>query len=571
MKLQNKSTKSLMAILYSVRYAGFIIPTIITAAIMASVLDLMTANQEVKTNNNKLVFWELLSYIVFKTMSASFLLLNNLLSSSLISCAYQNASKMLFSEYFALEFMSFTGLGIGAVQFSITRRTSALTKLLQILTLRFAINGIYLAVILSRLSVHIKLTTYMRAGLVLSFFIVIISMIQYQRAKLRKQINRATERNSEKVLDVLLNYERIRAYRNEDVELAKYHDILADTVYYRQLYEVSYVVIAFITTIAFLLTTCSIYHSLNFYESIGKSQLEEIFFIAMKLNNTINAILQDFNNVYTSYFNFKATGMEEDEIVVTPETDKFVLNRFRDKIDVINLNIYFDKFRALANINCVIKKGEKVAICGPSSSGKSVFLKAILGLYPYKGAIIIDGFEQKQVSSDSLLNNIAYISQNPVLFDSSIMDNLKMGNESLESTKVMNLCEIFRLHALFKQLGYDKAVGPLGNNLSGGQKQKVVFMRTLLKNAPLLLMDQAMSALDIQTEKFFLESLKKYLVNSTLIFVAKNVRTLASFDKILYFDKGKLVDSGDFNTLMSSSEQFKKYYNESLIQKDELK
>lgn len=552
-------------VLFSVPYASYTIPTIISGTIMASFIDLYTLNQEVKANMNQLGPYELFIYTFLKIFGAGLLYMCNLLSVHLVSSALKNASQMFFSEYINLNMLKFQRIGVGAIGCSIKRRSMAITKFLQIISMRFLINFVCLAVIIYKFTHFMSFITILKSIAILMAFIVIISAIQYKRATLRKKINKAIEKNSTKLMDILVNYERIVAYNNEDIECKKYRKALRDTVVYKRVYETLYVFLAYLTCIAFLMTTITIYSSLNTNKNIDKSDLKEIFFIAVRLNATIYALLQDFNMVYTSYFNFQTTDDENHELVDENNRDFFFqLHKHVEKIEIINLEVFFNGLKTLKSVNLSINRGDKIAICGPSSSGKSVFLKALMGSYGYKGAIIFDGFEQKQVKKKSLLNQIAYIPQDIVLFDKTLMENLKLGNEHISDEKVIVYCEMFKLHSTFKALGYNNSVGSLGKKLSGGQRQKVVFMRTIIKSAPILIMDQAMSALDMQTEKFFMETLKMYLKNSTLLFVTKNMKTLSTFDKILYFDDGEVKGMGSLDDLMENNENFRKYYMASL-------
>ncbi|OQS54550.1 ABCB7 [Ecytonucleospora hepatopenaei] len=556
-----KQGSDLKSIIFSIKNAKFIIPSIIVGTILVSFLNLLTLNQEVKANNNELGVIELAIYISIKLFCATMTYVCGVFSMGLVSRARQNAKILFFTEYIKLNFVRFYELGIGSISCAINRRSNALTKFLQILFMRFIINAVCLCVILYKFAIYISLSTIIKALSILAIFFVFISIIQYNRARLRTKINTEVEKTNRKIMDILINYERIKAYNNQKIETKKLYDTMEDMVFYNGIFDTLYDFLSYLTTIAFLLSTCTIYYCLNYNEKIEKTQLQEIFFVAMRLNATLYAILQDLNRVYTSYYDFQST---DNISAIEDETKKnelcFHLHKHVDKIEVINLNVVFDDVKAIKNVNCVIEKGDKIAICGPSSSGKSVFLKSILGVYGYKGAIIFDGYEQKQISQKSLVSQIAYIPQDVVLFDKTIMENLKLGNESMDDEKVLAFCEIFRLHNTFKNLGYNKKVGSLGKNLSGGQRQKVIFMRTILKQAPVLLMDQAMSALDIQTERFFIETMKSFCKNSTILFVTKNTKALGVFDKIFFFDEGNLAGTGNLKFLLNNNEKFAKFY-----------
>lgn len=566
--MNNKQYDLLRDIFQSTKYMKIAVPTIVSIAMISSLVDLFTVDQEIKINSGKINVFELFIYIVFKFLIATLIFLNSMFSNKFILMVYRNAIKMFFLEYINMNYLKFISMGVGTIQFSIMKRSNALIKLLQILTLRFLINLIYLIVIVIRLSFYISLNILIKSSALLMGFLTIVLAIQYKRASFRKYINKSMTSNSQKLLDCLLNYERIKSYRNEAIELERYYAVLTNLVFYKQIYEVLYVVLICLISIGFLWTCCLIYYDLNFDLTIQKSSLEEIFFIALKLNDAVKSIMYDFNHIYTGYFDFISTGYKisydkpDNNLIDT--NYKFKIEKLKNKIDIINLSISFNEIEVIKNITCTINKGEMIAVCGMSSSGKSVFIKSLLGVYKYKGAIIYDEYEQKQIDEKSLLKNIAYIPQETFLFDLSIMENLKLGNPTIEDEKVIKLCKLFKLHGLFKELNYNKRVGSRGCLLSRGQRQKLIFMRALLKSASILLLDNAMSAMDIQSEKFFLELLKRYLSETTIITIVNNIKTLDTFDKIFYLEDGKLAAQGNLATLLSNSPQFSTFFKESL-------
>ncbi|KAL6122830.1 hypothetical protein NUSPORA_00089 [Nucleospora cyclopteri] len=552
--------------LSSIQHIKIILPVLITTSIFISCLELQIATKEGEANNNELDAFELSIYVFQKIFIASLALFNNLLSLSVISKAYRNAIKSFFKQYIELPYVDFVNLGVGTIQFSINRRANSLISFLKIVCIRFASNIIFLSIILSKLGSSITFAAIIRSIGVLTFFMFFITLIQIKRTKLRKGINTANEKNGQKILDILLNYERIKAYDNDKVELDKYHHVLSEMVGFYQVYEGLYEILSSATKICFLIITVTIYFYMNEDDETPPMLFEQIFFVSIRLKTVVGDILGDLNRVYTSYINFVATGMHKSR--KDKSIQKFYMARFCENIEILNLSVRLNQQRILKNISCTIYKGEKIAICGESSSGKSVFLNSIVGNYTYKGAILFDGFEQKQILEKSLYRNIAYIPQEPTLFNESLIDNLKLGNNKIEDSKVMELCDMFGMHELFRDLGYTKSVGTLGNKLSGGQKQKVLFMRSLIKNAPILIFDQAMSNIDAVTEEFLLKSLNEKVKRATFLAVVKNLNTLKFFDRILLLKKGRLVADGTFEELCKSNKKFINFYYNS-FNKDE--
>ena len=201
-----------------------------------------------------------------------------------------------------------------------------------------------------------------------------------------------------------------------------------------------------------------------------------------------------------------------------------------------------------------IEAGQKVGLVGYSGGGKSTFVNLILRLYEVTdGHIFIDGQDIREVTQDSLRNNIAMIPQDPSLFHRSLMDNIRYGRinatdqEAIEAAKKAHADEfIAKLPS-----GYDSLVGERGVKLSGGQRQRIAIARAILKNAPILILDEATSQLDSVTESYIQESLWELMQNKTTIVIAHRLSTLLHMDRILVFDQGKIVEDGTHSELLA--------------------
>lgn len=170
-----------------------------------------------------------------------------------------------------------------------------------------------------------------------------------------------------------------------------------------------------------------------------------------------------------------------------------------------------------------------------------------------QGRILIDGFDIKEVTQQSLRKNIGMIPQDPSLFHRTLLENIRYGRMNATNEEVITAAKQAHAHEFIENLeqGYDALVGERGVKLSGGQRQRVAIARAFLKNAPILILDEATSQLDSVTEQFIQESLWELMQNKTTIVIAHRLSTLLHMDRILVFDKGKIVEDGTHHELLA--------------------
>jgi ATP-binding cassette subfamily B protein len=216
------------------------------------------------------------------------------------------------------------------------------------------------------------------------------------------------------------------------------------------------------------------------------------------------------------------------------------------------------------NKSVTIESGQKVGLVGYSGSGKSTFANLILRLYDVTdGHIYIDGQDIREVSQDSLRRNIAMIPQDPSLFHRSLMDNIRYGRIEASDQEVMLAAQKAHADEFINKLpqGYESPVGERGVKLSGGQRQRIAIARAILKNAPILILDEATSQLDSITETHIQESLWDLMQGKTTLVIAHRLSTLLHMDRILVFDKGKIIEDGTHAELLKNNSLYKKLWH----------
>lgn len=212
------------------------------------------------------------------------------------------------------------------------------------------------------------------------------------------------------------------------------------------------------------------------------------------------------------------------------------------------------------NKSVTIEAGQKVGLVGYSGGGKTTFVNLILRLFDVSdGHILIDGQDIRDVTQDSLRNNIAMIPQDPSLFHRTLMENIRYGLIDATDEEVIEAAKKAHAHEFISKLpqSYMSPVGERGIKLSGGQRQRIAIARAILKNAPILILDEATSGLDSVTESNIQESLWELMQNKTTIVIAHRLSTLLHMDRILVFDQGKIIEDGSHAELLASKGLYK--------------
>ena len=214
---------------------------------------------------------------------------------------------------------------------------------------------------------------------------------------------------------------------------------------------------------------------------------------------------------------------------------------------------------ALEDFTLSIKAGEFVGIVGPSGSGKSTLLSLLMGLYkPTKGAIYINGIDIAKYDSSVLRHLMGYVFQQAYLFKGSIKDNLTLFDTSISYDDMVDAAKQVNLDSMIEQLpeGYHTPVGYLGSLLSDGQKQLLAFGRTLIRNTPILLLDEATANIDSHTEKQIQASIENIRGSKTIVSIAHRLSTVQDANKIVYVEYGKIIEKGSFEELINSKGAF---------------
>lgn len=225
---------------------------------------------------------------------------------------------------------------------------------------------------------------------------------------------------------------------------------------------------------------------------------------------------------------------------------------------------YLKDKQILKSISGEVKKGETLAVVGGSGGGKSTLFKLLLGFYqPNAGKIKIMGKDYRDFTMDELRATFAYVPQANYLFSGSIKDNIKFGNDDATDEQIAEAAKAAFAHDFIMQFekGYDTEVGERGSALSGGQRQRIAIARAILKNAPILLLDEATASLDSKSEREVQLALDNLMKGRTTIVVAHRLSTVENADNIIVVDEGEVVEQGNHAELLEKDGRYAFYYN----------
>jgi len=242
------------------------------------------------------------------------------------------------------------------------------------------------------------------------------------------------------------------------------------------------------------------------------------------------------------------------------------IDGFKKKIQIKNLNFSYSKNskNILSNINLTIKKGEKVALVGSSGSGKTTLTSLLLRFYNYNnGDITIDDKSYNEINTKSVRNLIGLVTQEPILFNDTIKNNITYGSENIKDKQIEEAAQIAKIDNFISSLDlkYETIIGERGSLLSGGQKQRLSIARAIIKNPPILVFDEATSSLDSQSEKKVQEAIDNLVKDRTVIMIAHRLTTVKNVDKIVVLEEGSIKEIGSHEELLNKNGYYSKLYN----------
>lgn len=390
----------------------------------------------------------------------------------------------------------------------------------------------------------------------------VLSILFYKwRMKYNVEVAKADSETTGLLSDNISNNQTIALYNGFDREVASYKEA---TDRQAQITIKTWSLAGFYESFQLLLVTIVnfvvFYFAIKYWQAdkitVGGIIMVQIYIISLSRQIWV------INMILRSVFESLADSKEMVEILNLPheiQDTKMAADLTVKKglIEFKKVSFNFSETRTvLENINCTIKPGEKVALVGPSGAGKTTFVRLILRLYNLtSGHIIIDGQDISHVHLEDLRRNISLIPQDPILFHRSLRDNIRYGRPEATDEEVLLAskqahCDDF-IDALPDK--YDTLVGERGIKLSGGERQRIAIARAILRNAPILILDEATSSLDSHSESLIQEALTGLMKGKTTIVIAHRLSTIRKMDRILVINDGQIIEEGTHDELSNKN------------------
>tara|TARA_B100001964_G_scaffold245829_1_gene337073 strand:+ start:22729 stop:24516 length:1788 start_codon:yes stop_codon:yes gene_type:complete len=407
--------------------------------------------------------------------------------------------------------------------------------------------------------------TLLAVGVIIILSLSIQRQIKYSR-KYGKNLVKLTDTLHQFLSQKLTGARVVKASTMENFETRKFDNIVEKIALNQFLQVISqgkiYVIFSVFATVAIL---GIFYFSVEIIQ-MSLAELALFFFIIIRMNPyamNINTQRHALANTLGPVENAFQT-LDEIPKWMKIKSGEKIFTELKESIQLKNVNFSYDKTSVLKNINLKIKKGEMVAIVGASGTGKSTLADLFLRFYdPSSGDMKIDGVDIKDFDIASLRSKIGFVTQDTFLFNDTVEANISYGTAQLSKEEIIKVAKIAKTHNFITKLpkGYQTIIGERGVKLSGGQRQRLALARTMIKKPEIIILDEATSNLDSESEQLILESIKEIRKRCTIIAIAHRLSTIENADRIIVLERGMITEEGKHEDLLKKGKTYSKYYN----------
>ncbi|MBU1613278.1 ABC transporter ATP-binding protein/permease [Patescibacteria group bacterium] len=460
-------------------------------------------------------------------------------------------SNFCFKYLHRHSFAFFNNNFVGSLVKRVNRFTRAFESILDRIIfniLPLSINAIVIVFILWR-------TNWMLSfGLIIWIALYIVVNLLFVRFKMKYDIQRseADTKATGILADTITNNSNVKLFNGYDREVNRMGEANERVRYLRKLtWDLSSIFEAVQGLLFIILEVSLFYLAIQLWIknifTLGDFVLLQAYVLTLILR------IWDFGKIIRNIYEDLADAEEMTEILETPHeiTDirrakKLSVNR--GEIIFENVEFYYNETRKiLSDFSLKIAAKEKVALVGSSGAGKTTIVKLILRMFDIDGGkILVDGQDIGRATQESLWKNISMVPQDPVLFHRTLMENIRYGKPNATDKEVVRASKLAHCHEFICGFpeGYETFVGERGMKLSGGERQRVAIARAILRNAPILILDEATSSLDSESESLIQDALNHLMKNKTVIVIAHRLSTIMKMDRIVLVEGGKIFEQG---------------------------
>ena len=518
------------------------------------------------------IFWGIIAVVGYLAKS-TFAILSTSISHTATFLALRDIRKQIVDKFSRMPMGTLLNTPSGQLKDTLVDRVEGLETPLAHLLPEMSANvlvPVFIVIYLFVLDWRMALISLITIPVGMAFMATILKTYpqQYEGSvKINQQMNNA-------VVEYVNGIEVIKAFNQSAASYGKYSDAVRDNAdyFYKWMKSCQWAMSSYNAICPAVLITV-LPAGVLFYAagSIAAANLITIIILSLGIVGPLIAAsnFADSLGMVGTVVNEIAVLLDGPELV--RPTQPVTLNSQEIQLNDVSVSYNDDGDNAIQHINLAIKPGTVTALVGPSGSGKSTITKLIAGFWDVgSGSITLGGKDLRTIPQKQLADQIAYVSQDNYLFDDTIRENIRMGRLSASDTEVEEAAKAAGCDAFIRSLenGYDTNVGGAGGHLSGGERQRIAIARAMLKNAPIVILDEATAYIDPENEAVVQEAVSKLVAGKTLIIIAHRLSTITDSDQIVVMKDGVISNIGTHDELLKTSELYREMWQAHIGAKD---